>query len=73
MRNPKGEIEVREQPLNAALYRGRAARLPFVRGLVMLWDALVLARALLWSSDGRRRKKRSIDGERRWPGLVVVR
>lgn len=52
VRNPKGEIEVREQPLNAALYRGRAARLPFVRGLVMLWDSLVLGtRALLWSSD----------------------
>jgi uncharacterized protein YqhQ len=52
VRNPKGEIVLREEPLNAALYRGRAARLPFVRGLVMLWDALGLGtRALLWSSD----------------------
>jgi len=52
VRNPKGEIVVREVPLNAALYRGRIARWPFVRGLVMLWDALGLGtKALLWSSD----------------------
>jgi uncharacterized protein YqhQ len=52
VRNPKGEIVVREIPLNAAVYRSRAARLPFVRGLVMLWDSLGLGtRALLWSSD----------------------
>jgi uncharacterized protein YqhQ len=50
--NPKGEIVLKEEPLNAALYRGRAARWPFVRGLVMLWDALGLGtRALLYSSE----------------------
>ncbi|MBN1965533.1 MAG: DUF1385 domain-containing protein, partial [Anaerolineae bacterium] len=52
VRNPKGEIVLKEEPLNAALYRGRAARTPFVRGLVMLWDALGLGtRALLYSSE----------------------
>ncbi|MBN1200272.1 MAG: DUF1385 domain-containing protein [Anaerolineae bacterium] len=52
VRNPQGELVMHEEPLNAALYRGRIARLPFVRGLVMLWDALVLGtRALLYSSD----------------------
>ncbi len=52
VRHPKGDIVVREVPLNAALYRGRAARTPFVRGLVMLWDALVLGTsALMWSAD----------------------
>jgi len=52
VRNPKGEIVMREEQLNAALYRGRIMKLPFVRGLVMLWDALGLGvRALLYSSD----------------------
>ncbi len=48
----QGGIEVKEIPLNATLYRGRIARMPFVRGLVTLWDSLGLGtRALLWSSD----------------------
>jgi uncharacterized protein YqhQ len=52
VRNPKGEIVIHEQALNAALYRGRIAKTPFVRGLVGLWDALGLGtRALLWSAD----------------------
>lgn len=52
VRDPKGQIVIHEQPLNAALYRGRVARTPFVRGLVGLWDALVLGtRALMWSAN----------------------
>lgn len=52
VRNPSGGIVIKEVPLRAALYRGRAARLPFVRGLVLLWDALVLGTsALMWSAD----------------------
>ncbi len=49
---PEGEIVIHEQPLNAALYRGRISRTPFVRGLVGLWDALGLGtRALMWAAD----------------------
>ncbi len=52
VRNPKGAIITKEIPLKAALYRGRIAKLPFARGLVMLWDALVLGTsALMWSAD----------------------
>ncbi len=52
VRNPKGEIVIHEQPLNAAVYRGRIAKTPFLRGLVGLWDALGLGtRALMWSAD----------------------
>ncbi len=52
VRNPKGEIVVHEQPLNAAIYRGRISKTPFVRGLVGLWDALGLGmRALMWAAD----------------------
>ncbi len=51
-RDPEGQIVIHEQPLNATLYRGRIIKTPFVRGLVLLWDALGLGmRALLWSAD----------------------
>jgi uncharacterized protein YqhQ len=52
VRNPKGEIVIHEEPLNAALYRGRIAKTPFLRGLIGLWDALGLGtRALMWAAD----------------------
>ena len=51
-RDPEGGIVIHEQPLNATLYRGRISKTPFLRGLVLLWDALGLGmRALLWSAD----------------------
>lgn len=62
VRNPKQSIVIKEVPLNAALYRGRAARLPFVRGLVLLWDALVLGTsALMWSADVALEEEEDID------------
>jgi uncharacterized protein YqhQ len=52
VRDPKGEIVIHEQPISKALYRGRIAKTPFVRGIVGLWDALGLGtRALLWSAN----------------------
>jgi len=52
VRRPSGDIIVHSEPLNARIYSGRVSRLPFLRGLVMLWDALVLGtRALLFSAD----------------------
>ena len=51
-RDPKGQIVIHEQPLNATLYRGRIARTPFLRGVIGLWDAMGLGiRALMWSAD----------------------
>ena len=52
VRNPEGEIIVHEEPLPERIYRSRWSRLPFLRGLVLLWDALVLGtKALMWSAD----------------------
>ncbi|HEX2623476.1 MAG TPA: DUF1385 domain-containing protein, partial [Phototrophicaceae bacterium] len=52
VRAPDGSIAVHEAPLNKALYRGRIPKMPFVRGIIGLWDALGLGtRALMWSAD----------------------
>lgn len=52
VRAPDGRIVEHSEPLNAVVYRGWIGRTPFVRGLTMLWDALVLGmRALLFSSE----------------------
>lgn len=52
VRNPKNEIVIQEEPLNATLYRGRLSKTPFIRGIIGLWDALGLGtRALMWSAD----------------------
>jgi uncharacterized protein YqhQ len=52
VRNPEDEIVIHEQPINSALYRGRISKIPFLRGLTLLWDSLGLGtRALMWSAD----------------------
>lgn len=52
VRDPNGTIIIHEEPLNAALYRGSISKIPFVRGLTLLWDALGLGtKALMWSAD----------------------
>jgi uncharacterized protein YqhQ len=52
VRNPKGEIITHCEDLNPHIYSGPIARIPFLRGLVMLWDALGLGmRALMFSAD----------------------
>ena len=52
VRTPKGEIVVHREPLSRYIYSGFVARTPFVRGLTLLWDSLVLGvRALMYSAD----------------------
>ena len=42
VRHPNGNIVLHDEPLKAFIYTSRWAKLPFVRGLAVLWDALVL-------------------------------
>jgi uncharacterized protein YqhQ len=52
VRKPSGDIFVHSEPLSAWIYKHPIAKWPFVRGLTMLWDQLVLGmRALMFSAD----------------------
>ncbi len=52
VRDPEGNIVIHEERLNHAIYQGPISKIPFLRGLIGLWDALVLGtRALIWSAN----------------------
>ncbi len=52
VRAPNGEIVMHSEPLNRTIYGSWIARVPFVRGMTMLWDTLVLGmRTLIYSAD----------------------
>lgn len=52
VRNPQGEMVVHTEPLNARIYGGGIARIPFLRGLTLLWDALGLGvKSLMFSAE----------------------
>lgn len=52
VRHPSGNILIHSELLTARIYAGWLSKLPFVRGLTMLWDALVLGvRTLMFSAD----------------------
>ena len=47
VREPSGDILLHEETLTSALYRSPLARWPFLRGLVLLWDMLVLGTRMM--------------------------
>ena len=52
VRQPDGEIIIHSEPLNAHIYAGRISKIPVLRALTSLWDALVLGiRTLMFSAD----------------------
>lgn len=46
-RTPDGTIALYEEPLNRRLYQNSIVRLPFVRGVLLLWEMLVLGTRLM--------------------------
>ena len=78
----KGEIEVTTYPLDSAMKRHRALRLPIVRGVVALGGSMVIGfRALEISANAQLPPEESQDGEEQevqeipkavWAGTVVV-
>ncbi len=74
LRDPEGNIIVEREPLNEMLYRGPISRIPFLRGLVTLWDALGLGmKALMMSADVSAGEEVSFEGPVSWvTGLLGI-
>lgn len=49
MRNPQGEIVIEKEQLSG-IYTSRIAKIPFLRGLIILWDAMGLGTKFLTKS-----------------------
>lgn len=62
MRDPDGNIVVHKEDL-AAVYRSRIAKIPFLRGVILLWDALGLGmRALTLSANTQTGEDEKLEG-----------
>lgn len=62
MRSPDQEIVIHTEPLGG-IYQSKLAKIPFLRGLVMLWDALGLGvRALTLSANTQTGEDEKIEG-----------
>ncbi len=62
MRSPENEIVIHTEKLDG-IYKSRLAKIPFVRGLVLLWDALGLGmRALMISANLQGEEDEQIEG-----------
>lgn len=74
LRHPDGHIVVETEPLNETLYGGPISRIPFLRGLAMLWDALGLGmKALMMSADVAAGEEVSLSGPVSWgTGLLGI-
>src|SRR5438309_256190 len=47
IRKPDGSIFLYEEALNPRLYQNRLFRFPFIRGMLLLWEMLVLGTRLM--------------------------
>lgn len=71
MRAPNHEITIHKEPLGA-LYKSKIIKIPFLRGLVMLWDALSLGiRALTISANTQTGEDEKIEGPALYLTLIV--
>lgn len=62
-RNPEGKIEIRTENLQG-IYKNKIFQMPFLRGLVILWDSLILGMKYLTLSANIQAKdeKEKLDG-----------
>lgn len=69
MRDPDGEIVVHKEKL-ANVYRSGITKIPFVRGVILLWDALGLGmRALTISANTQTGEDEQLEG---WPLYLTI-
>ncbi len=70
-RRPDGDIATRQETLGS-LYSGVLRQIPFIRGVIVLWETLALGmRALMWSSNVQLGEEDNDPGAPMW-GMVVV-
>lgn len=71
MRSPDGNIVVHKENLTA-VYRSRVAKIPFLRGTILLWDALGLGmRALTISANTQTGEEEKLEGPALYLTLAV--
>ncbi len=75
VRDPKGEIVLHTEPLDSRIYGGGLAKIPFLRGLTLLWDALGLGiKSLMFSAEVALEEEEEegdeVDGVKELPGNV---
>src|SRR5574338_1299973 len=71
MRAPDGNIVVHKEDL-AAVYRSRLTKIPFLRGIILLWDALGLGiRALTLSANTQTGEEEKLEGPALYLTLAV--
>jgi uncharacterized protein YqhQ len=71
MRDPKNNIIIHQEELGG-IYKSRLAKIPFLRGLVMLWDALGLGiRALTISANTQTGEEEKIEGPAMFITLLI--
>jgi uncharacterized protein YqhQ len=77
VRDPDGRIVVHREPLAGAIYTSRWARLPFLRGVIVLWETLALGmRALSFAANvalgGEAEKTAVAESAESFQGSVVA-
>lgn len=69
LRHPDGSIVSTSQPLNSVLHRNRFARAPFMRGIVLLYETLVIGTRWLMRSGSVQAEG---EGEEMGRGTIAV-
>src|ERR1041384_5942555 len=68
MRSPDGNIVVHQESLGS-VYRSKITKIPFLRGVILLWDALGLGmRALTLSANTQTGEDEQLEG----PALYIT-
>lgn len=71
MRAPDNAIVLHQEPLGG-IYKSRVTKIPFLRGMVMLWDALGLGvRALSISANTQTGEDEKIEGPALYGSLII--
>lgn len=74
VRNPEGDIVVHTEPLDPRIYGGGLAKIPFLRGMTLLWDALGLGiKSLMFSAEVALEEEddaKKVEGEESEPSKV---